>query len=84
MVWGALYEVTAEGLAALDRAEGVGFAYRRREVEVVLGEQPHAATVYEVIDKEPEDLQPRPEYHELLMAGARERGLPVDLGSASA
>ena len=80
-VWGALYEIAAEGLSSLDRAEGVGFAYRRRLVEVVLGEERYAATAYEVADKELDEIEPRPEYRALMTAGAREHGLPVDLGS---
>jgi hypothetical protein len=31
---------------------------------------------YEVVDKEPRELAPKPEYVELLIRGARERNLP--------
>ena len=73
-VWGALYEV--EDLAALDAKEGVGIgAYRRIEVELHDGQR---ATAYEVIDKEPEPIPPAPEYAALVLAGARERGLPEE------
>jgi gamma-glutamylcyclotransferase len=75
-VWGALYEVPEGELDRLDRKEGEGFAYRRRAVEVEHRGEPRAAVAYEVIDKEPDEVEPTPEYLELLRAAARERGLP--------
>jgi gamma-glutamylcyclotransferase (GGCT)/AIG2-like uncharacterized protein YtfP len=36
-VWGALYELDAAGLAALEEKEGAGWAYERRAVRVVPG-----------------------------------------------
>jgi gamma-glutamylcyclotransferase (GGCT)/AIG2-like uncharacterized protein YtfP len=75
-VWGALYELPT--LELLDRKELTGVAYRRREVEVDLDGEPATALVYEVIEKEPEEVAPTPEYAGLLLRGARERGLPDD------
>jgi gamma-glutamylcyclotransferase (GGCT)/AIG2-like uncharacterized protein YtfP len=75
-VWGALYEVPEEALERLDGKEGEGFAYRRRVVEVLLDGQPRDALAYEVIDKEPVEVPCTVEYAELLLEGARERGLP--------
>jgi gamma-glutamylcyclotransferase (GGCT)/AIG2-like uncharacterized protein YtfP len=76
-VWGALYEVPDEALERLDGKEGAGFAYGRLEVEVLLdADEPTAAIAYEVIEKEPEEVPATPEYAALLVAGARERGLP--------
>lgn len=75
-VAGALYEVPDGELERLDAKEGLGFAYRRREVQVEHGGRVVAADAYEVVDKEPEQVAPTPEYLELLRAGARERGLP--------
>jgi gamma-glutamylcyclotransferase len=72
-VWGALYEVADGELDRLDRKEGEGFAYRRIEVELADGQR---ASAYEVIDKEPLEVPCSPEYAELVVAGARERGLP--------
>jgi gamma-glutamylcyclotransferase len=74
-VWGALYELPE--LSLLDRKEGAGFAYQRREVQVERDGKPAAAVVYEVMDKEPEEVAPTPEYAALLLSGARERGLPA-------
>jgi hypothetical protein len=34
------------------------------------------AMAYEVIDKQPHELEPRPEYVDLMVSGAREHGLP--------
>jgi hypothetical protein len=76
-VWGVLYELPL-GPGELDAKEGAGFAYRRREVDVVHGESQFAAFAYEVIEKEPAEVRPRPDYVELLVTGARENGLPPE------
>ena len=73
-VWGVLYEV--HDLDALDAKEGTGFAYRRRELDVMTDQGERQAVAYEVIDKEPKEVAPTREYSELLLSGARERGLP--------
>ena len=73
-VWGALYELP--DLDRLDAKEGAGFAYRRREVRVEVEGEPRTAMAYEVIDKEPDEVAPTPEYAALLLRAARERGLP--------
>jgi gamma-glutamylcyclotransferase len=75
-VWGVLYEVADEELDRLDEKEGEGFAYRRRTVEVEYEAERRAAVAYEVIEKEPEQVEASPEYLDLLRAAARERGLP--------
>ncbi len=77
-VWGVLWELPAQVLAALDAKEGAGFAYRRRSVVVDLSGQELTAIAYDVIDKEPEDVPPTPEYLGLLAGAAREAGLPDD------
>ena len=74
-VWGALYEVAGADLELLDAKEGAGFAYRRIEVELDGGER---AIAYAVIDKEPEPGPPDPEYAALVLAAARDRGLPEE------
>ena len=75
-VWGAAYDAPDAALAALDRKEGAGFAYRRRDVEVDLGGELRPAITYEVIDKDPQAPPATPEYRSLVLRGARERGLP--------
>jgi hypothetical protein len=64
------------GLGELDAKEAAGNAYRRRTAEVLLAGEPHRAVVYEVIRKEPEEVPPRREYIDEMLAGAREYGLP--------
>ena len=76
-VWGALYELPEGELEGLDAKEGEGFAYRRREVTVEHREEHVSAYAYDVISKEPADVPPTPEYRELLLAAARDRGLPA-------
>jgi diketogulonate reductase-like aldo/keto reductase len=75
-VWGALYELPPAALDQLDAREGAGFAYRRIEVEVMLGEDRRRAVAYEVIEKESVDVPPSREYVATVLAGARKRGLP--------
>ena len=77
-VWGALYELPDGALAALDRKEGAGFAYRRMDVEVDLEGEPRRAVAYEVERKEPREVAPTADYLRLLLGGAAERGLPHD------
>jgi gamma-glutamylcyclotransferase (GGCT)/AIG2-like uncharacterized protein YtfP len=78
-VWGVVWEVGHADAAALDEKEGAGWAYRRRRVEVDLG-RPGGdrvrAVAYEVIEKEPEEVAPRPDYLALLVQAAREARLP--------
>jgi gamma-glutamylcyclotransferase (GGCT)/AIG2-like uncharacterized protein YtfP len=78
--WGALYELSAADLDALDAKE---FApqggYQRRTVHVttVDGDR-HDAVTYEVVEKAPHELAPKQEYVDLLVKGAEERNLPED------
>jgi gamma-glutamylcyclotransferase len=74
-VWGGLFELNDGDLERLDAKEGAGLAYRRIEVELEDGVR---AIAYEVIDKEPVEVPPAPEYAALVLAGARECGLPDD------
>jgi gamma-glutamylcyclotransferase (GGCT)/AIG2-like uncharacterized protein YtfP len=85
-VWGALYELDAARLAALDEKEGAGWAYERRAVRVLpagsggersAAEREVEAFAYAVIARDGEHVAPSPEYVEALLDGARERGLPA-------
>ena len=78
MVWGVLYELPEDALARLDEKEGAGFAYRRIDVEPVLDGERRRAHAYEVIAKEPGEVPCAPDYGQLVLAGARERGLPPE------
>jgi gamma-glutamylcyclotransferase len=76
-VWGVVYEIDEEDLAALDRKEGHGWAYVREHVTVRLESgTEQQAVAYAVRSKEP-DVPPSPEYLGGLIAAARERRLPV-------
>jgi len=77
-VWGALFELTGENLRALDRKEGVGWAYERREVRVLTDDgDGHDALAYVVITKSPAAIRPSSDYVQRLLDAGRERGLPV-------
>jgi gamma-glutamylcyclotransferase (GGCT)/AIG2-like uncharacterized protein YtfP len=78
VVWGALYELTEAEQRALDEKEYLGTGYRRRSVRVLCEGRTCDAITYEVIEKAPHHLEPKPEYVDLLVAGAIERGLPAE------
>jgi gamma-glutamylcyclotransferase (GGCT)/AIG2-like uncharacterized protein YtfP len=78
-VWGALYELADEDLAALDRKEGAGWAYERREVRVYTDDgSRHRAIAYVVIEKSPHEVPPSEDYARQLVEAGRERALPAD------
>jgi cation transport regulator ChaC len=75
-VWGVLYELADDDLAALDQKEGHDWAYLREPLEVECDGTPSRAITYVVRDKEPAEVEPSREYFEGIVAAARERGLP--------
>lgn len=78
-IWGALYELPRGELEALDRKEGVGFAYLRTDVLVHLSEgHPLDAFAYAVAAKEPVEIAPSAAYLNGIVTAAAERSLPED------
>lgn len=76
-VWGVLYEVHDECLAAMDGVEGVPTAYRRETVQVLDDAgQAHDALTY-VANRTGEFL-PSKQYLEVIVGGARANGLPEE------
>lgn len=73
-VLGVLYQVSADEQPALARAEGKGYA--EIEVEVVHAHSLLKAKAYQATDLQ-EDLVPYTWYRALVVAGAREHGLPA-------
>jgi gamma-glutamylcyclotransferase len=79
VVWGAVYEVSDALQAALDRKEGAGWAYARQAVHVRLEDGAGVdAFLYVVLEKEPSEVAPSPEYVQRIVRGARAVGLPED------
>jgi cation transport regulator ChaC len=78
-VWGALYQLTHADAERLDRTEGVHMgAYFRLAVEVWTPEGAQlAAFTYRSKISRPE-RKPSRRYLDLLLAGAREHGLPAE------
>jgi len=78
-VWGVLYELDDDGLAALDRKEGNGWAYERAQVAVRTAAYERAVTAvtYRVCKPEASEVTPSQQYVEELVAAARARGLPA-------
>jgi gamma-glutamylcyclotransferase len=77
-VWGALYEVNEEALAALDRKEGHGWAYMRVPVVVYVngGAEPAGAITYRVLEPEPNEVPPSRDYVGRLVEAARYQRFP--------
>jgi gamma-glutamylcyclotransferase len=76
-VWGALYRLTEQDLARLDRFEHVGNGgYRRIEIEVEHESGPVEALCYEVAERLDFEVAPTAEYRLLMLDGSLEHGLP--------
>ena len=76
-VWGVLYRIDDDELAAIDRKEGHDWAYKRVMLAVRLDGGPErTAVTYTVRSKEPAQVPPSRQYLDLVIAAARERGLP--------
>jgi len=77
MVWGVLYRIDDDELTAIDRKEGYDWAYTRVTLPVRLeGGPERAAVTYTVRSKETAQVPPSRQYLDLVIAAARERGLP--------
>jgi len=75
VVWGALFELDPEDKPALDQAEGVGAGYFEKTVNVLTEAGLVTAVTYCATDKDA-TLRPYQWYKALVIAGAREHGLP--------
>lgn len=73
-VWGVLYRIDMDELGALDEAEGEG--YRRESVVVTTSEAFVDALTYRARPDWLTDELPFDWYRDLVVAGAREHGLP--------
>lgn len=77
VVWGVLYALDREGKGKLDHFEGLGRGYGERLVTVLAAGRPTRVSVYYATST---DLNARPYdwYRDLVVAGAREHGLPPE------
>ena len=79
-VWGAVFDLSGEDLAALDRHEGAHLtppAYVRVQVRVAAADGCSLdAITFEVLDKAASEHAPSGEYLGLILDGARKWGLP--------
>lgn len=74
-VHGVVYEIDRADKPALDLAEGIGMGYREQRVAVDAASGPIEAWSYRATNIDHLAL-PYPWYKELVVAGAREHGLP--------
>ena len=75
VVFGVLHQIAADEEPALDRAEGLGHGYEKKDVEVVADGGKRRASVYCATDVDAL-LKPYTWYKVLVVAGAEEHGLP--------
>lgn len=77
-VWGVLYEICDDELAAIDRKEGYDWAYTRIVLPVRLESSgsERIAVTYTVRSKESAEVLPSCQYLGRVIAAARARGLP--------
>lgn len=75
-VFGVLYEINFAEKPALDRAEGLNRGYEEVEVAVLCAERRVTAKAYRATDINP-SLRPYTWYRDLVIAGAKEHGLPA-------
>ena len=76
-VFGVLYEVPLSEKPALDRAEGLGYGYAEGQVVVTHHGQSFRASLYCATNID-ELLHPFTWYKALVVAGARQNGLPPE------
>ena len=75
VVWGVVFEFDPKDRPALDQAEGLGNGYIEKMVNVLMEGEPITAVTYLATDKDA-SLRPYHWYKALVIAGAREHGLP--------
>jgi hypothetical protein len=80
VVWGVLFEFDPQEKPLLDRAEAAGAGYLEKTVNVLTDDGPVTAVTYCATDKDP-TLRPYHWYKALVIAGAREHGLPASYRS---
>jgi gamma-glutamylcyclotransferase len=76
VVWGVVFELDPDEKPALDQAEGLGAGYLEKNVNVLTDAGSVRAVTYYATDKDP-SLRPYHWYKALVIAGAREHGLPI-------
>lgn len=80
-VHGVVWQIPLEQKPWLDAAEGLGQGYDEDRIEVVLAASTVVCRIYRATSIEP-GLRPFDWYHALVIAGAREQGLPQDYVNA--
>jgi gamma-glutamylcyclotransferase len=80
VVWGVVFELDPEDKPALDQAEGLGAGYMEKTVHVLTEAGPVTAVTFYATDKDA-SLRPYHWYKALVIAGAREHGLPTSYRS---
>lgn len=75
-VFGVVFEIDASEKAALDQAEGLGHGYEQKDATVILNGDAVAVSIY-FATRTDSALMPYTWYKALVVAGAKEHGLPT-------
>lgn len=75
-VFGVVYEIDANEKPALDQAEGLGHGYDKKDATVILNGVAVTVSIYFATKADPA-LKPYTWYKALVVAGAKEHGLPA-------
>ncbi len=78
IVYGTLFEMDPAQKPALDRAEGLGYGYRLKEVTVIAVDGSFITATTYVATKIDRNLKPYSWYVNHVLIGAKETSLPVD------
>lgn len=76
IVVGVLYDITKEDKKSLDKAEGLGFGYDEKQVELYINDKKISAVTY-IATKYNDMLKPYDWYKKHVLTGANDAGLPV-------
>ena len=74
-VLGVVFEIDANEKPALDQAEGLGHGYNQKDATVILNGDAVTVSIYFATTTNP-SLKPYTWYKALVVAGAKEQGLP--------
>jgi cation transport regulator ChaC len=78
VVWGVVYHIQLDQRSVLDRCESLGDGYQEAIVDVQIGKRRWRTFLYEAMPHRIDAcVLPAPWYHDHLLVGAREHGLPV-------
>jgi gamma-glutamylcyclotransferase (GGCT)/AIG2-like uncharacterized protein YtfP len=80
IIWGVVFNISAEDKKTLDKVEGLGSGYNEKMVDLITPTRENLKAITYYADKATivEGLSPYTWYKDLVLNGAAEHGLPAD------